>query len=79
MRFFKDNLPVQFSLVSFFAIAVIGIRSNELVMGRGESLGCCLRGLERNESIMDPKRDLSIESDLDSSLSAVWNDRDILL
>jgi len=56
MRFFKDNLPVQFSLVSFFAIAVIGIRSNELVMGRGESLGCCPRGLERNESIIDPKR-----------------------
>ena len=78
MRFFKDNLPVQFSLVSFFTIAVIGIRSNELVMGRGESLGCCPRGLERNESIM-AQRDLSIESDLDSSLSAVWNDRDILL
>lgn len=56
MRFFKDNLPVQFSLVSFFAIEVIGIRSNELVMGRGESLGCCPRGLERNESIIGPKR-----------------------
>ena len=56
MRFFKDNLPVRFSLVSFFAIAVIGIRSNELGMGRGKSLRCCPRVLERNESIIDPKR-----------------------
>lgn len=56
MRFFKDNLPVQFSLVSVFAIAVIGIRSNELGMGGGKYLGCCPRGLERNENIIDLKR-----------------------